>query len=224
MPNNNFLPVLWISRNQINVIAETCNHIDTGRWANLSDERMPIYCCYETISLHRIAACTEWPTSIFFYGQNYIYQVGSLNTSLNSKFMGLSWQNLLFSCPTKTFCLCFEYPEIKLMPLQGLVVGLFSCQPSAGRGIGASCCSRFETGLEAWSLRVRDRDCQWLRRAEMATAVGSPQRACSALRCTRRWVARRQACRGAACRAPQADRHFLSRREAEPQPLQRRQS
>ena len=25
---------------------------------------------------------------------------------------------------------------------------------------GASCYSKFETGLEAWSLRVRDRDCQ----------------------------------------------------------------
>ena len=43
------------------------------------------------------------------------------------------------------------------------------------------------------------------------------QRPCSGLGVR----ARRKACRGAACQAPQADRHSLSRREAEPQPLER---
>ena len=48
----------------------------------------------------------------------------------------------------------------------------------------------------------------------MAMTAELPQRPCSGLGV-------RQACRGAACREPQADRHSLSRREAELQPLQR---
>ena len=78
-----------------------------------------------------------------------------------------------------------------------------------------SCCSLLESpqyGLEAWV-----RDCQWVRRAEVAMAVELPQHPYSGLGVR----ALRQACRGTACRAPKADRHSLSRREAEQQPLER---
>ena len=48
----------------------------------------------------------------------------------------------------------------------------------------------------------------------MAMTAELPQRPCSGL-------GLRQECRGVACLPPEADRHSLSRREAEPQPLQR---